>query len=294
MNCREAEKLIGLYLDNEFSDADRIEIEEHLSSCQRCTLVLEDEKQLKDAISVIRLERAPAALRSRILRSLESEKRTRWAFAGLKLAATFGVIAFSILGVYSLVKSPEATPSCPDQMAMNNSQPMVDPSLRNQKYTVRSKRLKGNVFSPQLVENLVVAHVRPEPVEKKSTDPEQLAEWYRGKTGLYTAPPRFASWGGDLVGGRLSQFAGSDAVKILYSINGHKVTLFMFNPAIMPGIINIKSLEHFNKLDMDEIITTTPGGRMVAMFSWKGTGYSLIADQKKDVIVSLMKSIVSR
>ncbi|MBN2723567.1 MAG: zf-HC2 domain-containing protein [Deltaproteobacteria bacterium] len=299
MNCREAEKLIGLYLDNEFSDADRIEIDEHISSCSRCKSIMEEETQLKQAISSIKLERAPAALRSRILRSLEGQKRKIWAFTGLKLAASLGVVVFSIIGVYSLIKPSISrdekicTSTKNDSFVLAQAS-MENDTIRSNKFSPKYRKLRKRVINPRLMENLVVEHVRPGPVEKRSEDPDQLAEWYRGKTGLYTPPPKFASWGGGMVGGRLSQFAGNDAIKLIYSIHGRRVTLFMFNPRMMPGITEIKSPGIITKLDLDEILTETPGGRTVAVFSHNGTGYSLISDQEKDVIVSLIKSIASK
>ncbi|MBU1238091.1 zf-HC2 domain-containing protein [Myxococcota bacterium] len=327
MDCRETEKLLSLYLDGEFSDTEKIEIDEHLSGCQRCQIILDEERELKKAIRSIRLQRTPVDLRESIERSISGERRVIAFHNVLKLAGGFGLVALAVVSTafitHSMTGKRTATPELcvarNDTPAIKtlapaesrtyslHKSPLVPVALNKDfatgaqgagvalkmKTGMRTSRNTHRVrLSPRMVENLVADYLRPLPVEFKDKDPGSAAQWYGGKTGLYAPPPKFINHGGRMVGGRMSRFNGGDAVQLIYSIKGKRVTLFMFNPKMMPGITHVKGAAALTARDASDIIMSTPGGRVVALFAHKGIGYSVISDQDEKTMFALVQSIV--
>ncbi len=329
MDCRETEKLLSLYLDGEFSDAEQIEIDEHLSGCQRCQTILEEERALKEAIRSIRLQRTPPDLRAAIERSIVGERRVIAFRNVLSFAAGFGVVALAVVSTAIITRTMTTRSSKGGELCVAQNQPaparkrlaaapekgyalhrgaVVPVALNNsaapaasegfqpvRKRGARSGAVAGRVsLSPRMVENLVADYLRPLPVEFTAKDPGSAAQWYQGKTGLYAPPPRFSVHGGRMMGGRMSRFNGGDAVQLLYSVKGRRVTLFMFNPKMMPGITKVKSTGSLSPREAGEIIMSTPGGRVVALFAYKGIGYSLISDQDEKTMRALVQTIISQ
>jgi hypothetical protein len=68
----------------------------------------------------------------------------------------------------------------------------------------------------------------------------------------------------------------------------------MFNPKMMPGITHVKAKLTLTARDASDIVMSTPGGRVVALFAHKGIGYSIISDQDEKTMLSLVQTIVGQ
>ena len=343
MECKEADKLISLYLDGEFSDQDSFDLHEHLEHCQRCSHILEEEKVLKEALGKIRLASAPPDLRSAILRSLEKESRGIRLGNFWRLSVGFAGVAGAVALVWVVARNGQvrekrihvANRCLPTAQEAKRMIPMsrkvalhkgVQPApgrggmptapvklvsaatgaakASNVRARVHKesgllssrvrKMRRRTLLSPRMMENLVVDHVRPLPVEVRVRDPKRIARWYSRRTGLYTPPPRFTKMGGAIEGGRFSRLNGDEAVQLMYRIKGRRVTLFMFNPKMMPGLLHIRNTTHLQELTDGQVLLDTPGGRTVALFAHKGVGYSLITDLERPVVRKLVQTILRR
>src|SRR5262245_40227187 len=84
MNCSEAKELIQLYLDEELSSRDTLDVQRHLESCPSCTTLLDyfarQDSMLKQFARAETLDNSQ--LRGKILQAINEEKRlpevSRW------------------------------------------------------------------------------------------------------------------------------------------------------------------------------------------------------------------------
>jgi anti-sigma factor RsiW len=87
MNCREAEPLLGAYLDGELDLMHSLEIEAHLAGCGPCSRALAELKQLGLAISGAPRYRPSRQLRARLAHPAAGNARWLAVAASLVLAA---------------------------------------------------------------------------------------------------------------------------------------------------------------------------------------------------------------
>ncbi len=311
MDCREVEKLITLFIDGEISRQDSHEVEEHLKHCRRCTAVFEEARELKDLVRRLPMEKAPEDLCARIRAQVSASGGRELAFNFLRLGAAAAVFALAVYGGFAwfFVERAPARPGvpAPTELAMERSDapqvtavaPAAAPAAGGRNLMKRFSspaisRLKKKFISPQIMENLVVEHVRPLPAEIQTPDSDSIARWYATKSGFYAPPPQLASWGGKMEGGRMSRFHDREAVQLFYNVNGKRVTVFMFRPDMIPDLVELNSAEALDKVDEEDYVSTTPGGRMVALFSHHGIGYSIITDLDFVVMRQCIRAIASQ
>lgn len=71
MTCEDFVPFIDAYVDQEFDERERAEMEVHLGSCAACRQRVEFEVKIKRELKACLEERAPESLRDRIFRDLE-------------------------------------------------------------------------------------------------------------------------------------------------------------------------------------------------------------------------------
>jgi anti-sigma factor RsiW len=311
MDCREVEKLITLYIDGEISRQDSHEVEEHVRNCRRCTAVFEEARELKDLVSRLPMEKAPADLCARIRAQVTATAGRELGLNFLRMGAAAAVLALAVYGGFAWFFLERAAPRsgapAPVELAMETADsPQVTtvvpvaagstvPRDRMKRFASPAiSRLKKKFISPQIMENLVVEHVRPLPAEIQTPDSDSIARWYASKSGFYAPPPQLASWGGRMEGGRMSRFHDREAVQLFYNVNGKRVTVFMFRPDMIPDLVELASVESLDKVEEEDYLSTTPGGRMVALFSHNGIGYSIITDLDFVVMRQCVRAIASQ
>lgn len=109
LTCDEVEPMIGFLLDNELDQAQSLDVEAHLETCDGCRQVLEDEGNLRD---VLRRAAAsvdtPKALRNRIRVTMERERRSQIGLARAWPAAVAAAILVSFVWRGAPVSGPMA------------------------------------------------------------------------------------------------------------------------------------------------------------------------------------------
>ena len=73
MDCEELESFVYPYLDNEFGDSEKWEVEQHLSRCAACARKVQSEREfLQNIRQAVRspLSRAPSHLQERVAAGL--------------------------------------------------------------------------------------------------------------------------------------------------------------------------------------------------------------------------------
>jgi len=310
MDCREAEKLITLYIDAEISRQDRREVEEHVKNCRRCTAVFEEAREIKDLVHRMEFDKAPPDLCAQIRAQIHASGERVFLFNLVRMGAATAVFALAIYGGYAFLRVDrtmvQSGAPAPVELAMETADtPQVTAvapvatgtaprNLMRRFSSPALSRLKKKIITPQVMENLVVEHVRPLPAEIQTPDSDSVARWYAEKSGFYTPPPQLASWGGKMEGGRMSRFHDREAVQLFYNVNGKRVTVFMFRPDMIPDLVELNTAEALDKVDEEDYISTTPGGRMVALFSHNGIGYSIITDLDFVVMRQCIRGIATQ
>jgi mycothiol system anti-sigma-R factor len=103
LRCAGIQRFADTYLDGEFADRDRAEFETHLASCESCRVRIQHQAEFKRQLKAAApREKAPAALRNRVLRSIRKEQQPqrawrRWSARALPVAAAGGLLATLIV-----------------------------------------------------------------------------------------------------------------------------------------------------------------------------------------------------
>jgi anti-sigma factor RsiW len=112
MNCNEYENQITEYLENTASPSQRIQMESHLTECEKCRSLLEQEKSVMEQLSTIPIESCPDEIIDRVMETISvpgmslKERIHQWFQPGLPrrygfVSLTgFVVIVLMLLFVY--------------------------------------------------------------------------------------------------------------------------------------------------------------------------------------------------
>ena len=197
MQCAEVQRFIDAYIDGEFADDDRAEMDRHFADCEACRSEARRQQHWKSMVRA-RLARpaAPYGLHARIQRALDGETAPAplWRRISWRIAPAF-VAAAALAALIFQVQQP------------TSSSPVFDASILD--------------------------HSRNLPVEVASPNPDEVANWFQGKVDFRVRPPRFGA-NARLLGGRLERFGTHHAAYLVYDVGGRKVSVVVFDPNDLP------------------------------------------------------------
>jgi anti-sigma factor RsiW len=202
VTCREAEELLGAYLDEELDLSRSLDVEAHARECAACAARLRRMEAAREAVgSKAPYYAAPAELRQRIERRAAQhfgvdEKRSEsrlWSGRWMALAAMCAAMA---LFVWRVVPLPRAGGA--DDIARE----VVDGHVRS----------------------LLANHLMDVP----SSDRHAVKPWFAGKLDFAPEVKDLASDGFTLVGGRLDYLHGRTVAAIVYRRRQHTINLFVW------------------------------------------------------------------
>jgi anti-sigma factor RsiW len=218
VSCKLTESYVPGYLDGELDLVRKIEMEQHLESCEDCARELESLQALGDALRRSSLAySAPAALRGQIESAVRSaapsEKRERWsawrAFPVWQWATAFAVLAVCSVSVW-----------------------WIAPALSG---ASAEQRIAAEVFTSH-VRSLQADHL----ADVASTDQHTVKPWFDGKLDFSPPVEDLASDGFPLVGGRLDYLEGRGVAALVYRRRQHVINVFVWPGAV--GTISARSL----------------------------------------------------
>ncbi len=191
MDCQEVRKFIQIYLDDEFDESDRRDLEEHLAGCPECRARADYERRFRQAIKA-RIPRPSTTeeFRQRLVRTMADQPEPRSLTRHLMWGSIPAVAALALVIIFT--------------------------------WTVTSG------FST-LVDEAVTRHSSEPPVEVNSEDSDEVENWFHSKVDFNVALPRFNRRQLSLVGGRLSNLAKRQAAMISYRQGGRRFTLFVIS-----------------------------------------------------------------
>jgi anti-sigma factor RsiW len=255
--CAGVARFVDTYLDGEFGELERGEVEAHLGECERCRMRVRSQSEWRQAIrrSAPR-EIAPEALRARLQlglrqaeRQAESEERgllpllrrhrRRAVLALLPVAAAAGVLL--VLG-------------------------------------------SARMHAQQVARDVIAKHRRNLPIEVAG-EADQLRRWYADKVDFPVRPPRLE--GAALRGGRIANVSDRQAAYLVYDANGNKVSVFIFDPGDLPLDAAHKTTIHNQEVYLDE-----ERGYNVAFYRDRGVGYAIASDLDSASMLKLVSAAV--
>jgi anti-sigma factor RsiW len=193
MSCAETDKYLDAYIDGELEAGLMLEVESHIDGCESCAARRRLKQDLKSEIAALgRKIEAPASLRERVS-TLSSRRRRR----RLVLVATAAPLAAA--AALLLVLFVGGGPADSD----------------------------GPLAA--VVEDVVQRHARELPMEVRGADPAAAASWFRGKVDFPVRVPRLDLKNASFDGARLSHVRDRQAAHMVYTVDGHRVTLMIFN-----------------------------------------------------------------
>ena len=254
VSCADVQKFVHPYLDGEFEDADRVELEHHLSTCATCRQAVAFEQSFKAALKT-RLRRpvAPAALRGRVLEALDradAEGNGPVPSLWRRLAPATAIAAAAAAAAFFLW--PGASSHPPPGLA--------------------------------LVEDAVKTHVKYLPVEVAGNE-DQVRDFLRGRVDVPVRPPRLPM-NAVLVGARIGRLGASDAALLRYRVGSTLLTVLVFDPSVLHGFDGGRH----RRVRDHEVYTGTSRGFSTAFYEQAGLGYGVISDLDQNAMLDLVSA----
>jgi mycothiol system anti-sigma-R factor len=204
MDCQDLEIYLSGLVDGELESSKELLVQNHLKSCQDCRREYNLLKTTKDLIKQnIPSEKAPAYLRNKVVRRVETEKvkdarQWQWLRSWFLSPQMLAPALVVLIIVASLIS-----------------------------YSIYFRSPAG-----QLISQLVTAHGDYEnkrmSLKMASSNPQQLAAWFKNKVDFSVEVPRLDQINFSLLGGEVFSLAEGSGVHILYhSSQGHKISLFI-------------------------------------------------------------------
>jgi anti-sigma factor RsiW len=213
MNCAEVRFLLGSYSDGELDLVSHAQIEMHLDECCFCKQMHTHHESVRSALSDESLRyRAPAALRERVLGSLDPAEKggLRW----WPKPAWFSWAAATVLATLVITSTLLYFPW----------------------------RANDHLLAQELVSSHVRSMMADHITDVPSSDQHTVKPWFDGK--LDFAPPvvDLGPEGFVLVGGRLDYVADRPVAALVYKRRQHVINLFVL-PDEDPSSVKMRSLD---------------------------------------------------
>lgn len=246
MNCKSVAKYLDAYVDGELEPGLMLDTDRHLEACISCQALVLVKRKLKSGIAAIGAARAPEHLRLKIngLTTRRSRVPAIAGIAALPLAAAASMLL--VLG------SPFAPAQTEESLA-------------------------------KVVDDVVARHTHELPMEVTSADPAEAASWFRGKVDFPVLGPSLRLKQASFEGARLSNVREHQAAHMIYNVDGHRVTLMIFNrqSTVLSGgrRVSVKG---------KEVLLGTRNGFNVAVLLDGDIAYALSSDLPQDRLLTLV------
>jgi mycothiol system anti-sigma-R factor len=243
MNCGDVRAKLHAYVDGELPVGETTDVDSHCVECRDCAALARAEREFRQLLRRQPREAAPPELRARIVHRM---RRASIVAQGRRWLLPPVVAAAAAVVVMLLL--PARTP-------------------------------------PPLVADLVDKHIAyaqiERPAELASTDPREVAEWFRSRAGMRVTVPDYSPAGIHLAGARLAEAHERKAAYLLYEKGRTLLSVFMVpvsaSDATLPG-------RHIVYRDHDYVAYEQKGFRTV---SWTDgqTIYGLVSMLDYDALL---------
>jgi anti-sigma factor RsiW len=249
MNCKENQKYLDAYVDGELEPNHMLEVESHLENCDSCQSLVLVKRRLVSELAEFGNIKAPEHLRKKVERLRGHGHRFRnWTIAAaLPLAAAASLlIAFNLQG---------------------NTAPQEEQLA-------------------EVVNDVVARHAGALPMEVNGPDATQAASWFRGKVDFPVRAPSLNLQQASFEGARLSNVREHQAAHMTYNVEGHRVTLMIFNRQNT----DLDAGRHV-KVDNKDVVLGQRNGFNVAVLLDGDMAYALSSDLSQDRLLKLIRQM---
>ena len=212
MTCAEAEPLIGASLDGELDFQTALRIDDHFSTCHRCTILLERLQRLQQEISAAGLDWSENADLRPLRAAIRRRTGEQWWRRPWLWRSAVGALAAMLVVMLAI----------PGKPVDSLERQMVDNHLRS-----------------MLADHLV---------DVPSSDQHTVKPWFQGKLSFAPSVPDLAADGFTLIGGRLDVIGGRPAAAIVYRRRQHLVNLWIQASDGVQGQLRSTDMEGFHLL----------------------------------------------
>ena len=259
MECKEAQRLSGAYVDGELDLVASLDLESHLQDCGGCTQGIGVIRKLREAVKTADCRFAPpAGMSQRVLAAIETAARTSAQTAGEKetgrllsyrlavwLAAA-AVLVFAVIGVKQLQS--------------------------------RSGSIDGSGFAVEAVSSHIRSLQAAHLYDVASTDRHTVKPWFAGKLDFTPPVVDLTAAGYPLKGGRLDYIAGSQSAALVYGRKQHIINLFLW-PTSMPGTNRVAPAAHAPLRGFNIVLWNEAGMQCCAVSDLNGTELKQFANE---------------
>ncbi len=262
MRCEDYERFIDAYIDEEFGERERADMEAHLDHCPCCREKVQCQLKFKEHMRAhLGGERAPEALKARVLEGLAAcEKSEREARRRFPSASRVGWVAGPLAAMVALVVvMPELTVA----PAVSGQAPVID-------HTVDWHR--GNF-----------------PLEVTTASSDEAQEWFEGKVDFSVRLPQFGDQRVNLLGGRIAHIEDRRAALVLYEVEGERLSVILFDGdglTVPRGTVR--------RVEDRDIVWLNQKGYGVAVLQDQGVTYAMTSDLPEERFLALVSSAIER
>ncbi len=253
MNCRDVQRCVHAFIDDELDPRQLLEVEGHLEECEPCHAAVEFERWFKAELQgAVERVSAPPGLGEQVRLSLDRTERSQRLRVLLPQA---GFAAALILGVTAALLLPE--------------------------WLVPTE----TEYRP-IIDYVAERHARSLPLEVSGPNGENVAQWFRGKVDFAVQPPTFPQEQVRLVGGRISHVGDQQAAHLVYDRNGRSITLLVFEDTVGLPFGGIEQQAGSHRVHVGQ-----SRGYNVAVWRQGGVGYAVSSDLAQNDMIRLVSSI---
>jgi mycothiol system anti-sigma-R factor len=219
VRCAEALR-VQAYFDAELDAVSAAEVEHHLERCAECGALLQDLEQVRGALRrESGFERAPAALRAKIMSALDQEEAAGTSDRGV---APVPAPATATASGHRVLRLPR------------RMRPVWRGALGGFAGTALAAGLAFFLLAPRLtnplLDELANAHVRSlmaaHLIDVVSTDKHTVKPWFAGHTDVSPVVADFEAQGYKLIGGRVDYLDHQRSAVVVYQHGAHVINIF--------------------------------------------------------------------
>lgn len=276
--CRHFQPLLETFVDGELAAEKVVEVEQHLVDCQLCTSRVRLNEALRFSTQrAVRSAAVPSAAFEQRLRAAFAAEREREAQAEEFLREPRGALPWR-----TIVPVAAAAAVTLAWAASTNESRGGRP---NQDYTsANTMPLSATANVDQLIEEFVNYHANaPAP---EVTEPT-LIQKLEPEVGMPVRLPSLSQYGASWEGASVVPVRNQRAASLRYRVDGHRVTLYVYNSARFPLRATLEPRVVHNL----PVYVGTRRGYSIAAQESRGVGYAIATDLDDRESAELVASI---
>jgi len=270
MDCEDFEPFIDAYIDEEFGERERAEMEAHLDVCDCCRERVRVQIEFKEHVrEQLENEQTPRGLHQRVMSSIdeidacgetqESEASEGGATGWMSWGRAGWVAAPLAAAVALVVVLPEFTVA----PAASSPAPVID-------HTVDWHQ--GNF-----------------PLEVTTSDAREAEDWFSDKVDFSVRIPQFDDHQVNLLGGRIAHIEDRRAAFVLYEVDGSKLSTILFDG---DGVKVPR--DKLRRVEDRDIAWLNQQGYEVAVVQDSGVTYAMTSDLGEEHFLDLVADSLNR